>query len=424
MFFKSLFARIFNGWPADLPRLYPDLDEMQLAQFLTKSEYQRIKAFENFYVLPFVAEGSKDTQTCFGLGLAQLMIRNLMLLTDVSIHGPEDTSSVFYEAADELVAATPRSSYVAGIATFDDRGFALHVDVHRRGRGKTSAKVVERDFAAFLQKCTTTIGESMGSSLKTTVANAWKIGQPSDAESLLRCGELHLHYDRKDARARSNAAERALAADPAFVVPVWEIDGELPKARSIYLKALQRDPCNAQLCFLTFCNVWKSQHPQPEAVQFCRKAIELSPGHGKAHMCAPHSAPRNAQMLFHSELGYRLLPANSFAVNNYTIYLNNHGAPADKLMELAEEGIAMDPCDPGNHLRLIELHCEHGDYHAALLLAERLQELYEPEYDERALYCLRQNPELARLIDAGQYDPAAENRKLIAELRREARRQG
>ena len=32
---------------------------------------------------------------------------------------------------------------------------------------------------------------------------------------------------------------------------------------------------------------------------------------------------------------------------------------------------------------------------------------------------LRQNPELGRLLDTGQYDPAAENRTLIANLRRE-----
>ena len=82
----------------------------------------------------------------------------------------------------------------------------------------------------------------------------------------------------------------------------------------------------------------------------------------------------------------------------------------------------MDPSDPGNYSRLIELYCGQGSYRAALRFAERLQELYEPEYNERALYCLRQNPEMARLIDTGEYDPAAENRKLIAELRREVQR--
>jgi hypothetical protein len=56
-------------------------------------------------------------------------------------------------------------------------------------------------------------------------------------------------------------------------------------------------------------------------------------------------------------------------------------------------------------------------------MAERLQDLYEPEYNERTLYCLRQNPEVARRIDSGEYDPAAENRKLIAQLRAPAKQQ-
>jgi hypothetical protein len=199
---------------------------------------------------------------------------------------------------------------------------------------------------------------------------------------------------------------------------MWEIDEELPGAREKYFTGLKRDPYNAQLCFMTFCAIWTSNGPQPEALQFCRKAIELSPGHGKAHMCAPHAAQRPDEMLRHSELGYRLLPGNSFAVNNYTIALARANAPAEKRIELAEEGIAADPCDPGSYLRLIELCCDLGDYQTALATAERLQKLYEPEMNERALYCLRQNPQMAQLIDSGEYDPAAENRRLIEELRR------
>src|SRR5690349_18751006 len=86
LMFQALFGWLFNSWPADLPRLYPDLDPKQLAQFLKKEDYLRIKKFENFYILPFVAEGCDEETTCFGLGLAQLMIRNLMLLSDVSVH--------------------------------------------------------------------------------------------------------------------------------------------------------------------------------------------------------------------------------------------------------------------------------------------------------------------------------------------------
>jgi hypothetical protein len=70
---------------------------------------------------------------------------------------------------------------------------------------------------------------------------------------------------------------------------------------------------------------------------------------------------------------------------------------------------------------MIDLFCKNREYRAALKLAERLQRLYEPVMDERALYCLKQNPERARQIETGEYDPAAQNRRLIAELRELAR---
>ncbi len=123
-------------------------------------------------------------------------------------------------------------------------------------------------------------------------------------------------------------------------------------------------------------------------------------------------------MLRHSELGYRLLPGNSFAVSNYTIALSEANAPVEKRIELTREGIDADPRDPSNYLRLIELCTDHGDYRTALATAERMQRLFEPAMDDRTLYCLRQNPWLASLIDSGQYDPAVENRGRIAELRR------
>jgi hypothetical protein len=358
---RSLFARLFGGWPADLPRYYPDIDELQLAQFLSEDEYRRIKSFENVYILPLISRDGPDAEVCFGLGLAHLLIRNLMLLRDVSIHGPEDTAGVPFETAESVIRDKPQSSYVTGVAGLSGQRFTLRAEIHRPGRPKTTTTVDEADFRSFLRKCSTSIGEALGSSLQTTVKDAWEVGQPRDADSLIRCGALQFNYDRHEAKEKAAAAKPALAADPDFVVPVWQIDGELPEARSIYLQALQRDPYNAQLCFTTFCAVWKSQHPQPEAVQFCRKAIELSPGHGKAHMCAPHSAPPNADMIFHSELGYRLLPGNTFAVNNYVIYLEQHGAPVNKLIELAAEGIAADPADPGNYMRMIELYASTGD---------------------------------------------------------------
>ncbi len=59
-----------------------------------------------------------------------------------------------------------------------------------------------------------------------------------------------------------------------------------------------------------------------------------------------------------------------------------------------------------------------GANREALVMAERLQKLFEPAINERTLYCLEQNPKTAQAIQAGHYNPAAMNRRLIDELRR------
>jgi hypothetical protein len=418
MAFNRLFGRLFGGESTSIPTLYAGLDPLQLERFLTDLDYAHIKSFDNVYILPFASQDSARAQLCFGLGLSRLMIRNLMLLRDVSIHGPEDTSEVPCEAIHDMIEAHPRSCHVTGIASFGSDGYSLTVEVHRPGRPVKKTRVRHVDFKAFLRECSSAIARLLGSKVDDRIAEAWAVGQPRDAKSLVQLGTIHLDFHRQQMLERGRAARRLLEVDPDFVVAAWDIDEELPGARKNFLEGWQRDPYNAQLCFVTFCTIWKSKGPQPEALQFCRKAIELSPGHGKAHMCAPHAAQRPEKMVRHSELGYRLLPGNSFAVNNYTIALTRANAPAAKRIELAEEGIAADPRDPGSYLRLIELCTNLRDYKTALATAERLQKLYEPTMDERALYCLRQNPRMARLIDSGEFDPAADNRRRIAELRR------
>jgi hypothetical protein len=418
MVLNWLFGKSSGGRAEDLPRFYPGLNDRQLAEFLTADEHERIKAFEDVYVLPLAsAQGTAD-EVAFGVGLSKLLIRNLMLHRDVSIHGPEDTPAVTFEAAERLAARRTGSGYVTGVARFGSGGFTLRFEAHRRGRPPAADTVRHDDLRAFVRECSAAVGRVLGSRLETTVPDAWSVGQPRSVRSLLRVGELSRRFRPNAAKEKAQAAQQVLAKDPSFAVAAWDVDDELPEARRVYLEALRRDPCNAQLCFLTFCNVWRSKGPQPEAVQFCRKAIELSPGHGKAQMCAPHAAPAEADMLKHSELGYRLLPGNSFAVNNYVLNLRRRGASREKLLELAEEGIAADPYDPTCYQRMIELFSKNKEYAAALEVAERLQRLFEPVMNERAMYCLKQNPARARYIETGQYDPAAENRQRIAELRK------
>jgi tetratricopeptide (TPR) repeat protein len=414
---RGLFGRLLGNLAGSSPKLYPGLDPLRLERFLTHEKYLHIQMFDNVYILPFVSRRSEPKQIRFGTGLARFMIRNLMLLRDVSIHGPEDTPESPNESIRERTDAQPHSSHITGVADFGAEGYSLRAELHRAGRSATSATVRQRDFKKFLLECSRTLAELLGSELDDGILEAWEVGQPRDAQSLVELGKIRV--DLADSARRDAAIRRLLEADPDFIVPLWDLDcDDRPAARKRCLEGLERDPHNAQLCFTTFILFWSSKGPQPEALQFCRKAIELSPGHGKAHMCAPHAAQRPVEMLRHSELGYRLLPGNSFAMNNYSTALMRAKAPAERRIALAEEAIAADPNDPGSYMRLIGICDELGDYRTALNAAKRLQKLFEPVVNERALYCLRQNPEQARRLDSGEYDPVAETRNLIQLLRK------
>ena len=286
MVFNRLSGRDVPGEPAGVPTLYPDLDPLQLERFLTDLDYAHIKSFDNVYILPFASQNSEPAQRAFGFGLSRLMIRNLMLLRDVSIHGPEDTSEVPREAVADLVRRS------RGRATSPASPTSARTAIRCRSRpiaqaGRSPARAVGHEkFSVFLRICSTAITNLLGSRVDDRIVKGWNVAQPRDAKSLVQLGKIHFDFKRQQMAERGQAAQKLVNLDPDFVVAMWDIDEELPGARPKFLTGLKRDPYNAQLCFVTFCTVWTSKGPQPEALQFCRRAIELSPGHGKA-TCAP-----------------------------------------------------------------------------------------------------------------------------------------
>src|SRR6266404_5146209 len=112
-----------------LPRLYPGLGDIELAEFLTSAECRRIKSFSNVYVLPFFSNRAVAEEAAFGIGLSRLLIRNLMLLTEVSIHGPEDTPMIDNESVWDVAQEGGQSIYVAVVAGWRQAGYFLEFDI-------------------------------------------------------------------------------------------------------------------------------------------------------------------------------------------------------------------------------------------------------------------------------------------------------
>lgn len=411
------FPTTMPTWPPHLPRLYPQLSAAQISQFLDYPEYQRLCNVPLITILPFASQNSQPHDLHLGVGLSKLMIRDLMLVRNLSTRGPEDSPEVLLESVTLLRESKDRTVFVSGETYAANGTYRVELHFFSPARKDPFAAVVhEGDFATFLLRLAETIARTCLGEVTDATRQMWRFGRPSSAAALARLGEICVSQHRKE-DSRGRLAWELYQREPNLVVALNELDDGLPNIKPVYLEGLRRDPYNAQLCFLLFLAYWESRGPQPEAVQFCRRAIELAPGHGKAHMCAPHAADKSVNMLLHSDLGYRLLPGNTFAINNYILNLMESNAPPEQIMLLAEEGIKTDPQDPGNYDRMIDVFLDLKDYGQALTIAERLLNLFEPRMSPRTLECLMQNPKRAEKIRSGQFQPAEEVRGLIEQLR-------
>ena len=425
--FNRLFSRLrgqqpLPEWPAGVPNLYPQLDGPALCDFLTQQEFKRIRKFPKLMICPLIDSQQEDSvKRWAGAGLSRLLIRDLMLLTNVSVRGPEDTYKSSVEDMREHVASTDcEQTTIFMLGQFkQEHGYCLEYEFWRGGKKLGGTRVTDSRWENLILKCATKVAKSLRAKVTPEILKQWEVARPTTLISLAHLGMLDVGYGPDDTAEKSKLVRLALQHDPNFAMLMTEYPGD--DNLSWLLKAFELDPYDAQTCFSLFISIWQSKGVfEPAAVQFLRRAIELSPGHGKAHMCAPHAAHEAVvkKMITHSELGYRLLPNNPFAISNYINNLILAGASEEKMLALCREGIASDSSDPANYDRMIELFTQLGNHSTALFVAEELQKLYEPEMNPRALYCLNQNPQRKALIESGQYDPVVENRRRIAELRK------
>ena len=400
-----------DAWPSGVPRLYAGPAE-EIAPFLDEAEIERL------YQLPLVRvvaqldpDGGDDAELL--TGCARLLIRNLMPVRDLSVRGPEDSPP---ELRGEDPEDEESESWELLIAMRSHRDRILvTLEGAEKLRLEISLDEIRRDPQNVWGRASRQIVEHLGLEVSEELLAAWGRGQPLDADSLKLHGSLVL-----GSGAKSN--EDIVASwrrDPAYATLLWSL--EEPYPREALLEGLEQDPDNAQLCFLLFCCLWQDGGFEPWAMQYCRKAIELSPGHGKAHMCLPHAAPDRIPLLVHSELGARFLPTNPFALSNYFNSLKRWGCRDERMMRLAQACVQLDPMNPGGYKRIIEQLLLERRFDEAVEVSAALCELYRPPMDERTRYCLTQNPTLKDRLQREGWSPYQDSLRELARLERLAR---
>lgn len=405
-------------WPPQVPRLYPKLDSRALSTFLSEAEATRIRSLKRVRVMPLFSESSSPRERAFGMGLSRLLMRDLMLVRNLSVRGSEDIPLASYEEVTADPSHMMEEALITGRVRLGGGGFRVDLELwSNQGEGAVRT-VASARFEDFLRSVSTVVAQALGGTVSQETLRAWHFGRPANPGNLIHFGELCLE--------RPCLTDDVLAlrsSDPAFVLPVALLEDDAPERLVHLLRAWEADPYDAQLYFLLFCSAWSGEGEQPEAMQFIRRALELSPGHGKAHMCAPHAASPRADMLRHAELGYALLPGNSFAISNYihALLRGSKPLPVERALALAREIIALDPKSPDGYLQSIHILQHARRPREALVLAEQLKVLYGPPMDPRTRYCLEQNPRKRDALNDGTWDPARELAELIAELRRDAR---
>ena len=80
--------------PLPIPRLYPLLNVEQFYDFLTEQQYQSIKQLPLVRIYPPYVDGDDRWTATAAVGLSRMLIRDLMLVPELSVLDAESTPLV------------------------------------------------------------------------------------------------------------------------------------------------------------------------------------------------------------------------------------------------------------------------------------------------------------------------------------------
>ena len=288
------------------------------------------------HVKPFVtltvSRAAEAASPGVGGIVANLIRRNMLLTHQVSVIGVEDSGYGADRQAGELAADAEDQIpeycdvLVSGRWTSENQAeshIELRINSRSQGHRTVQIRFANARVAEFVLRVTQKLAEVLKLNVTAAMQTMWQSGNLLDWTSLCLSADL---WEKKDVATLVELMESGRTHADALA-PLSGT-GDLSLERRGFALTTAKDPVNAQLLFFHFCAIWKGDmRHQPEAAALLRQALSYSPGHGKSHMCLPHvtamTRTNAPYILAHSELAYRLLRHNSFALNNFCRYLQS-----------------------------------------------------------------------------------------------------
>lgn len=410
-------------------------------QKLVRGIFQRQLTFEPLYsleqlsaiaqmpvaiVFPFtplrLSSAGENAGPGVGAALANLLRRGLLLTRRLSVLDAGDSGPFadpdYDVAADQEVLASAFEAarvLVQGTLLEDANGMAIRLDVIQQGSDGPQARRMQLRFkreqvGQLSGAVTRNVCKLIGVACTEELSSRLRTAQPRDWKELCQTGYCleQGHWAKLIERTETGVShpDALSAVDSEGISPELSYRGDAAATRL--------DPWNPQAFFNLATSLMKvgpaAQMGQP-AMSALRHALTIAPGHGKAHMCLPHVIPHVAEyrdyILGHADVGYRLLRTNSFALGNFSQYLCMFAPDDPRILELHQRSIQLSPLDPGGYSAAVQHFVMQGAVYDAMQFAQQLLRICTPPLHERTIYAFRQDPEIARLMDQGEFDPVA-----------------
>ncbi|HEY1601831.1 MAG TPA: hypothetical protein VGG64_19675 [Pirellulales bacterium] len=373
-------------------------------------------------VRAFIADRGETANGLPGPGvggiLASLLRRDLTFTRRVSVTGGEDSGYLAPAARsaashDEMLTngADSNSVIVGYLQSNDPARIELRIRLFpRRGKegsdGDLVVPITPGRLTALSPSIAKKVAERLDLAITADVAQRWQQHIPTSWEGLLRAGRC---WEQRDWRGIVRLIE-AGEIHPDALAPLSDDTPDSQASRRGLELANAQEPDNPQLAFNRFCSIWNgNERPAPHLEAILRAGLAAGPGHGKSHMVLPHILVLNKQnvpfILAHSEVAYRLLRNNSFALANFSQYLGQLAPQDERILSIVFETIELDPDNPSGYVNAVDALLKGKRPADALKVAESLLELCTPPLSDRTMYCFRQNPAGAAAIDRGEFDP-------------------